>query len=63
MKQGQSSTPADIPVNTIKRCLLSHFWTHFRNNFDPDRACSFHNYVCVTDAPVNLLTQTLMNYE
>ena len=30
-----------LPINTIKRRLISYFWTYFRNNFNPDRACLF----------------------
>ena len=31
-----------LPTNDIKCQLIQHLWTHFSNNFNSDRACTFH---------------------
>ena len=31
-----------LPTNIIKCQLIQHLWTHFYNNFNSDRSCTFH---------------------
>ena len=34
-----------LPLNTIKRCIINHLWTHFMHHFNSERTCSFH-FLC-----------------
>ena len=45
-----------LSISTIKHRLKNYFWSHFNNNFNSERACSFHLlcpcYCCI-GAPCN----------
>ena len=34
-----------LPLNTIKRRIINHLWTHFIHHFNPERTCSLH-FLC-----------------
>ena len=46
-----------LSISTIKHCLTNYFWSHFNNNFNSERACTFHLlcpcYHCTAPVSIN----------